>query len=146
MVVLNLILALFLSFLNPVKESPLQAECDAKTYKDRCIKGLPEGYTFLKSYTIDGKAGIRKKVEYSYIFSKNTNYLVMLANRDAQTKGVTVTLFDSNRRQLATSFAKGKYYPAMAYKCNATGIYYLTFNFDTAAPDYCAGSVLGFKR
>lgn len=146
MIVLNLILALMLSFTNPTppKESA-QAECDAKAYKDKCIKGLPDGFTFLKSYTIDGKAGQRKKVEYSYIFSKNTNYLVLMANSNPQTKGIVVTLYDSNRKQLATSLTKGKYYPALAYKCNATGIYFISFTFE-GADNYCAGSVLGFKR
>ncbi|MDX2304270.1 MAG: hypothetical protein NW226_15810 [Microscillaceae bacterium] len=154
MIVLNLVLALFLSFINPTemksvspaKKSPItQAECDAKPYKDKCVASLPDGYTFLKSYTIDGQNGTRKKVMYSYIFSKNTAYLVMLANGSAQTKGVKVTLKDSNRKQLASSFANGKFYPALAYKCNATGIYFLEFEFD-GATSFCAGSVLAFKR
>ena len=154
MIVLNLVLALFLSFINPTEEVSVNTEnesheitvdCDAKPYKDKCVASLPDGYTFLKSYTIDGRNGTRKKVMYSYIFSKNTAYLVMLANGSAQTKGVKVTLKDSNRKQLASSFANGKYYPALAYKCNATGIYFLEFEFEGGST-FCAGSVLAFKR
>ncbi len=147
MIVLNLVLALFLSYTNP-GETKIEKEvpaCDAKAYKDRCVKSLPEGYTFLKSYTIDGKGGSRKDVEYSYIFSKNTEYLVMLANSGNDTKGLKVTLYDSNRRPLATSYNKGRYYPAMIYKCHATGIYFIRFSFENTN-DYCAGSVLAFKR
>lgn len=143
MVILNLVLALFLSITNPVTD--LASACDAKTYKDKCISSMPPSYTFLKSYTIDGKGGAKKSVEYSYIFSKNTTYLIMLANNDAQTRGITVTVSDSNKKQLANSFSKGKYYPALLYKCNATGIYFLTFTFEDTK-DFCAGSVLGFKR
>jgi hypothetical protein len=148
MLVLNLILSLFLSWFNPTEEptQPTKVNaCNAKVFKDKCIKDLPDGYTFLKSYTIDGQGGVKKKVEFSYIFSKNNNYLVMLANSNPQTKGIVVTLYDSNRKKLASSFSKEKYYPAMAYKCNATGIYYLSFTFENTN-DFCAGSVLSFKR
>ncbi|NJO00624.1 MAG: hypothetical protein HC880_02090 [Bacteroidia bacterium] len=148
MMVLNLVLALFLSLngFNEKPEPPIPAvECDAKPYKDKCVGDLPTSYTFLKSYTIDGKDGTKKTVEYSYIFSKETSYLVMLSNGNAQTKGLKVTLFDSNRRQLATSFVNGKYYPAMAYQCRATGIYFIRFTFEDTN-NYCAGAVLAFKR
>ncbi len=145
--VLNLILAFFLYFTpSSVSEMPVDVNsCDAKPYKDKCVKNLPFSYTFLKSYSIDGKNGSKKSVEYSYIFSKNTNYLVMLANSNAQTKGLKVTLYDSNRRELATSYQNGKYYPAMGYTCRATGIYFLRFTFENTN-DYCAGAVLAFKR
>lgn len=151
MIVLNLILTLFLSLTNAATLQPKPtkvAECDAKIYKDKCIDylNLQQGYTFLKSYTIDGKAGAKKTVEFSYIFSKNTNYLITLANNNPQTKGIAVTLYDSNKKRLASSLAtNGKFYPAVSYKCNATGIYRLIFTFENAN-DYCAGAVLGFKR
>lgn len=149
MVVLNLVLALFLSYTNPVNvtSKPLveTVACDAKQYRDKCVKNIPEGWTFLKSYTLDGRNGARKQVEYSYIFSKNTTYLVVLANNDSRTKGLKVTLYDSNRKQLASSFVKERYYPAVAYKCNATGIYFMRFTFENPK-DYCAASVLAFKR
>jgi hypothetical protein len=145
MMVLNLILAFFLSVFNPTEEPQRVNACDAKTYKDKCVRDLPDGYTFLKSYTIDGQGGTKKKVEFSYIFSKNNSYLIMLGNSSPQTKGIVVTIYDSNRKKLAASFSNGKYYPAVAYKCNATGIYYLTFTFE-GTNDYCAGSVLSFRR
>lgn len=151
MIILNLVLALLLTHTNPtVKSNTVEVEpmaCNAQAYKDLCVEKLPDGYTFLKSYTIDGKNGARKSVRYSYIFSKNTSYLIMLANTNSKSKSVNkikVTLYDSNGKKLASSYSKGRYYPGLSYKCNATGIYFMKFQFDGS--NFCAGSVLAFKR
>jgi hypothetical protein len=155
MIVLNFILALFLAYTSPstpkVSESEAVVTCDTKKYKEDCTSKIPQGYTFLKSYSVDGKNGDQKQVSYSYIFSKNTSYLIILANSHAQNKGFLVELYDSNRRKLASSYLTAssgraaKYYPALAYQCQATGIYHLVFKFEDTQ-DYCAGSVLAFKR
>lgn len=146
MVILYLILSTLLS-LHTTKKIEGSMLCDSKPHMDRCTSALPDGYTFLKSYSIDGKDGSKKTIEYSYIFSKDTNYLIMLANNagNPQVQGLKVTIYNSNRQPLAESFARGKYYPAISYKCNATGIYFIKFTFDNS-PSYCAGSVLAFKR
>ena len=148
MTVLNLVLAFVLSFTLPdaSKLSTIdQPTCDGTPYRDKCLKKLPQGYTFLKSYTIDGKNGTRKKKKVSYIFSKGSVYFVTLANAHPKNEGIKVTLYDSNRKRLASSYAKGKYYEAMAYRCPATGLYFLEFEFENTR-NYCAGSVLAFKR
>lgn len=156
MIVLNFILALFLAFTSPntteIKNSDeTVVSCDTKKFKEDCTSKIPQGYTFLKSYSVDGKEGAQKQVSYSYIFSKNTSYLMILANSHPQNKGFMVELYDSNRRKLASSYlpASGsrpaKYYPALAYQCQATGIYHLVFKFQDTN-DFCAGSVLAFKR
>jgi hypothetical protein len=151
MIVLNLILSLLLTLSNPVKiekpnDKPIEVvSCDSKTYKDKILNTIPSQFTYLKSYTLDGQGGGKPNIEYSYIFSKNTTYLVMIANSSPQTKGLKVTIYDSNRKQLVTSVTQAKYYPAIMYKCNATGIYFLRFTFENSN-DYCGGSVLAFKR
>lgn len=158
MIVLNWVLALFLSFTNPLtkattkttaEEPPIKvievSACDAKVYKDNCVKNLPDGYTFLKSYTIDGKDGSRKKVDYSYIFSKGTRYILLLSNGDPKTSGLKVSIYDSNRKFLTSSYLRNKYYPAVIYECNATGIYFFSFEFENTNR-FCAASVLALKR
>ncbi len=155
MIVLNFILALFLAYTSPstptVNDSEEVVNCDTKKFKEDCTRKIPQGYTFLKSYSVDGKNGAQKQVSYSYIFSKNTSYIMILANSHPQNKGFLVELYDSNRRRLASSYLSAsagrpaKYYPALGYQCQATGIYHLVFKFEDTQ-DYCAGSVLAFKR
>ncbi|MDW8345357.1 MAG: hypothetical protein RML94_00265 [Bacteroidia bacterium] len=116
-----------------------------KQYIDKCLSRLEEGYTFLKNYELDGEDGSKKNIEYSYIFSKNTKYMIVIANSSAETKGIYVTLYDSERRKITSSYVNGKFYPIISYTCSATGIYYMTFTFENTK-DYCAASVLAFKR
>jgi hypothetical protein len=101
------------------------------------------GYTFLKHYAMEK---IGNEVEHSYVLSKETNYMLVLCDKDGGAKNVEVTLFDSSRKMVATNFDKknNKYYSAIAYNCKATGIYYLRFNFTPQSE--CCVSVLAFKR
>jgi len=109
---------------------------------DECVAKITNGYTFLKSYKIE-KVG--DEMEYSYVFSKDTNYMLVMCDGGTG-KNIVVTLFDSNRKEIATNFDKknDKYYPAIAYPCKATGIYYLRFSF-VDKPECCV-SVLAFKK
>jgi len=129
---IRIILFMFLSQLG-------YAQCKA----DECIGKISQGYTFLKSYQMEK---IGDQLEYSYVFSKETNYMLVLCNPGGPSSGVIVTLFDSNKKEIATNFDKknNKYYPAIAYQCKATGIYYLRFSF-TDKPECCV-SVLAFKK
>ncbi|SFC54958.1 hypothetical protein SAMN05421780_106219 [Flexibacter flexilis DSM 6793] len=123
------------------------AQCDAAGFIDHCNGKLVNGYNFLKSFSIDGaKAGNGGKVEYSYVFSKDSNYLVTLCGKDGDAKKLIVTLYDSNRKELGSNLdkASGAFYPVFGYKCSATGIYYLSFSYQGGGE--CGGSVLGFKR
>ncbi len=106
---------------------------------------LAPGYTFVKSYRIDGKNGERKKIEYTCVFSKDTNYMIRMAGKDGNQQGLIVTLYDSRREQQASSFLNDKFFPGWQYKCSATGIYYLSFTFKDSK-SYCGAAVLGFRR
>lgn len=124
------------------------AQCDAEKFMDNCNAKLSDGYTFLKSYNIDGaKASSGKKVEYSYVFSKNTNYMLTLCAEGGNPKNMYVTLYDSQRRPLMSSYVKDKdkFLSKVAYQCSSTGIYYLSFQFAGGSPN-CGGSILAFKR
>lgn len=122
-------------------------QCEAEKYTDKLIEKLPDGYAFLKSYKIDGENGNKNKMEFPYIFSKDSNYMITMANKEAEIKGVVLTLYDSNRKPVATNMdpSSKKYYSGVSYKCASTGVYYLTFSFESTK-DYCAAAVLGFKR
>jgi hypothetical protein len=120
----------------------LQAQCRVEQYTDKGMKKLQgeAGYTFLKSYPVSGGAK-----EFSYIFSQGTQYIITLANSEADNKGFFITLLDSNKKSVGTSLNNGKFYPTISFNCKATGIYYLKFSFD-GTDDQCAAGVLGMKR
>lgn len=117
----------------------LMAQCKS----EECVSKVTDGYTFLKTYQMD-KVG--DQTEYSYVFSKETNYMLMICNNDGSSQNVVVTIYDSTRKEIATNFDKktGKYYPAIVYNCKATGIYYLKFSFPDKSD--CCVSVLSFKK
>jgi hypothetical protein len=125
--------------------SDVSGQCNSENLSNQCIPKLASGFNFLKSYKIDGAGGSKDKVEYSYVFTKGTQYMINICAPAQPTDGIVVTLYDSNRNKVATSKINGQYIAAIAYPCNATGIYYIQYTFDGSA-SYCGGSALGFKR
>lgn len=123
----------------------VNAQCAADAQANACISKLQDGFTFLKTFKVDGQRGAKAKVEYSYVFSKDTQYFLNVCNDGPETDGIIVTMYDSKRQMVSTNFNNGKFYPGLVYPCNATGIYYITFTFQDSQ-NHCGGSVLGFKR
>lgn len=119
------------------------AQCNAETLSTACIPKLATGFNFLKSYKIE--KGGKEFVEYSYVFTKGTQYMINICAGGAATDGIVVSLFDSNRNKVASSKYNGQFLTAMTYPCNTTGIYYIQYTFD-GSTGYCGGSALGFKR
>lgn len=118
-------------------------QCNAETYSNQCIPKLSTGFNFLKSYKIE--KGAKDFVEYSYVFTKGTQYMINICADGQNTDGIVVSLFDSNRNKVATSKVNGQFISAIAYPCNTTGIYYIQYTFDGSSGN-CGGSALGFKR
>lgn len=123
----------------------VNAQCNSEEYTNSCIPKLASGFNFLKSYKIDGQGGSKTKVEYSYVFTKGTQYMINICATGESTDGIIVSLFDSNRNQVASSKFQGQFLSAIAYPCNTTGIYYIQYTFDNSTK-FCGGSALGFKR
>ncbi|MGF1635455.1 MAG: hypothetical protein ACFCUU_00170 [Cyclobacteriaceae bacterium] len=128
-----------------VGSSQANAQCDGDGLAQACVSKMQDGFTYLKSFKVDGLGGSKTKVEYSYVFSKDTQYFLNLCSSSDGTDGIVVTMYDSNRQMVSTNFMNGKFYPGIVYPCNATGIYYITFTFQDSKT-HCGGSVLGFKR
>lgn len=107
-----------------------------------CVAKL-NGFTFLKTYKLDNPA---KEVEHSYVFSKDNSYMLIICNKDGSQKNASVTLYDSNRNMIASSYdeANKRNYYAIAYNCKSTGIYYMKFKYDEPSTE--CSSVLAFKR
>jgi hypothetical protein len=121
------------------------AQCNSELYVNKSMKELAPGFSFYKSYRIDGRNGTRRKVEYTCVFSKDSNYQLQITGKDGGAQGLIGTLYDSRRNKIVTSYYNNKFLPSWTYKCRATGIYYLTFTFKDSK-SYCGAAVLGFKR
>lgn len=119
------------------------SQCNSEALSSQCIPKLAAGFNFLKSYKIE-KSG-KDFVEYSYVFTKGTQYMINICAPGQNTDGIVVSLYDSNRNKVASSKVNGQFISAIAYPCNTTGIYYIQYTFDGSS-SYCGGSALGFKR
>jgi hypothetical protein len=119
------------------------AQCNAEALSTACIPKLSAGFNFLKSYKIE--KGGKDFVEYSYVFTKGTQYMINICTAGQDTDGIVVSLFDSNRNKVASSKVGAQFISAIAYPCNTTGIYYIQYTFD-GSKGFCGGSALGFKR
>ncbi len=137
---LGVLLAVFVGI-----STQASAQCNAELFISKALQNLAPGFTFVKSYRIDGRNGTRPKIEYTCVFSKDTNYTLTIFSKEGGSQGIIATLYDSRRNQMVSNFSDNKFYQTLNYKCRATGIYYLTFTFKDPSP-YCGGAVLGFKR
>lgn len=120
------------------------SQCNNDEFVNASVASLTPGYSFLKSYKISGEKDL-EKVEFSYVLTKGTQYILNLKDKNATTPSTIVTLYDSKRNKIATNKISGQIAPAIAFACGATGIYYITYTFE-ASSERCAGSSLGFKR
>lgn len=139
----NILLALLFTSSLAVSSTDSVDQCDSDNLANSCIPKLASGFNFLKSYKVDGIA--KEKVEYSYVFTKGTQYMINVCVNGTATDGIVVSIFDKERNKVATSKINGQFISAIAYPCNATGIYYIQYTFDEPSA-HCGGSALGFKR
>ena len=141
----RIFLSVLVILLASFSSSGLIGQCDADSFSNACIPKLSGGFNFLKSYRIDGDGGAKDKIEYSYVFTKGTQYMINLCASGETPDGIVVSLFDAQRNKVASSKINGQFISAIAYPCNATGIYYIQYTFD-GSTSHCGGSALGFKR
>jgi hypothetical protein len=118
------------------------AQCNNDDLVNASVAGLAPGYCFLKSYKINGENDL-EKVEFSYVLTRGTEYVLNLKEKNAAS--TVVTLYDAKRNKIASNKISGSLASAIAFSCGATGIYYITYTFESVT-DRCAGSTLGFKR
>ena len=120
-----------------------RGQCNADHFRTTCIPQLASGFNFLKGYKLDGKGGELATLEYSYVFTKGTDYMINICT--ASSNGIVIKLFDSKRNQIASSKVGDELASAIAFPCKSTSLYYISYSFDGGS-DFCGGSALGFKR
>src|SRR5215216_7867618 len=86
------------------------AQCTADVLSTQCIPKLATGFNFLKSYKIE--KGGKEFVEYSYVFTKGTQYMINICATGTATDGIIVSLYDSNRNKVASSKINGQFISA----------------------------------
>ncbi len=124
------------------------AQCDADKHKNKCVSQLASGFTFIKSYLLnDAKENDNGEIEYSFVFSSGTLYMLTFANSMGMSDNIEIKLYSPSKKLVASNYDKknNKFRANIGYKCAATGVYYMTFKFKDA-PTHCGLSVLGFKR
>lgn len=119
------------------------AQCNSIELINASVSTIPTGYNFLKSYKLEGEPDL-EKIEFSYVLTKGSNYILTLKDRN-KSIGTVVTLYDNQRNKIASNKIGSDKVSALAFPCNATGIYYIQYTFDPGAAR-CGGAALGFRR
>jgi hypothetical protein len=117
-------------------------DCDATRLIDDQKKQL-ESFYFLKGYKF---VNPKPTNEYSFVFTRGTTYQITLCLEDRKKRDVEMTVFDKSRNLVASNASnRKKEKNILEFKCSATGIYYMQYDFKEE-PNFCGASVLAFKR
>ena len=139
----KIIIIVLFAFVFGAGPGNLFAQCNSESFANACIPKLSGGFHFLKSYKVDGVS--KDKVEFSYVFTKGTQYMLNVCGGGGATDGIVVSIWDKDRNKVATSKINGQVVSAIAFPCHATGIYYIQYTFETPSA-HCGGGALGFKK
>jgi hypothetical protein len=118
------------------------SQCNPSEMVTACPSNIPTGFTFVKSYELSAVTNATKRVEKSYVFSKDMTYSLAFCK---EAPNVVVKIYDSNRKEVATNHYNDKVLSTFGFQCGATGIYYMAFSFENANQD-CGAAVLAFKK
>lgn len=126
--------------------SPLMAQCEPTDFCNECIKKLGAAkFNFLKSYRVNGEDGSLQKVEYSYVLTKGSKYMINICSSAQRPDKIQFVLSDRGRMKVATNLVNGRLVNDLVFECKATGIYYFQYTFEEAGVS-CAGISIGFSR
>lgn len=126
--------------------SSLLAQCEPDDFCNECIRKLGAAkFNFLKSYRVNGEDGGLQKVEYSYVLTKGSKYMINICSSAQRPDKIQFVLSDRGRMMVATNLVNGKLVNELIFECKATGIYYFQYTFGEAGVS-CAGISIGFSR
>lgn len=116
-----------------------EVDCEDEDFLDECAEVI-DGYKFLKANTISIEDG--GEVEYKSVFSKGSTYMLTACNGGSGS--MKVTLYDRDKKKVMSNLIQNQYYPSITYPCNATGVYYLKYEFTSGSG--CGVGIIGFKK
>ncbi|MEZ5071374.1 MAG: hypothetical protein R2751_10490 [Bacteroidales bacterium] len=126
--------------------SAASGQCGGDEFLDECASSLGT-YTFIKAFNVEINPRKTEKVEFSYVFSNGSNYMIINCDEKQAGNRVIVTLYDRNHNLVASSYNEKtkKHYPDLVYPCTATGVYYLEAKMEGDGAG-CGVVILGFSK
>jgi hypothetical protein len=121
------------------------AQCNPGVHALKCIEELDEGLIYIKSYGVDGKRGLREKVEYTVVFSNGTQYALRICTGSNDADGIILTIYNAVREPVGSNQRNDEIRSRLDFNCESTGIYYLTFTFQ-GSHTYCGGCVIALRH
>ena len=121
-------------------------QCDSDEFMDACAAPLGT-HTFIKSFNTKITSKKESKVEYSYVFSKGSEYMIIICDQKRAGNRMIVNLYDRDHKLIASSYNRKtkKHYPDLIYPCSATGVYYIESSFE-GSDGGCGVIILGFNK
>lgn len=119
-------------------------ECGSDEFLDKFAPALGD-YTFIKAFNVEvNKSG--EKSEFSYVFSKGSNYRIVICDQNGAGNKMVVNFYDRNKKLIASNYVKSskKFFSTLNYNCSATGVYYVESFFENEN-NGCGVNILGFK-
>ena len=122
----------------------LGPDCGSDAFLDKFAPALGD-FTFIKAFNVEiNKAD--EKNEFSYVFSKGSNYRIVICDQNGEGNKMVVNFYDRNKKLIASNYMKSskKFFPTLNYTCSATGVYYVESYFENGKSG-CGVDILGFK-
>ena len=121
------------------------AQCAPEAFSKQC-SALLTNYTFIKAFNINHTQK-DESTEYSYLFCKNTSYVIAVFDDNESQDKIVVELYDKNKKIVSSNYNKKtkKFYSKIGMNCTSTGVYYMKYRSLSGKP-VCALSNIGFKR
>lgn len=111
-----------------------QSGVNDEAFLDACAEKIDD-YNFLKAYKI-GVKNLKKgkesdKKEYSYVLSKDTEYLLTVCTKNGGSSDIRLVLniYDRNRKLIKSSYQSRRHQDVVKFTCGATGVYYFEYYF-----------------
>jgi len=131
-------------------------ECEYGSFINACEQRLIDytfvkDHMFLKAYIVNTEVlkreGENGKIEYPYLFSKGTDYKLVVCDGQYNECRIIVSIYDKRHKLIASNYDEktGRwYYSGIRYMCKSSGIYYINFTFYGEGKG-CGAGVLGFR-
>ncbi len=121
-------------------------QCDGNDFLNKCSSALGS-YTFIKAFQIKMEAKADNKLENTYVFSKGSNYMIIICDENSKGKRMVLNLYDRNHKFITSSYNQEtkKHYPNISYPCMATGVYFMETVFENDKGG-CGVNILGFSK
>ncbi len=108
------------------------AQCNDQLL-NMAVNQLSEDFSYVKDVKVRLKKSKKNKAPYSikqsFIMNKDQTYKIYVRNAN-EFDGRLIFQLSNVMGVLATSYKNGKHYKGITYKCNKTGMYYLSAFFE----------------